>query len=280
MDQAGVRARPRTLGERSALSGQSETSAAHVTRGGPGLRTTAAVPAGLRAAWPGLLQRRWVAIACALAALVVASTFADFGVSWDEGVQAHYGELCLRYWSSAGADASHASYQDPALLRSRPRDSARALLLALARVALPRASPRARPARDRAGARARRVRAEARRRDDRAPRRARAAGLAALGRPRPQQLEGRPVRAGDRALRVEPLSAARRAPAGVGAGDRDRSSRRGSPWRSGPAACPCSRSSSSPPRSSRTGWRRFRGTGRRGGRSACAWSPSSRSAGR
>src|SRR5262245_29269006 len=42
----------------------------------------------------------------AIAAIVVASTFRDYGISWDEPVQNSYGLLSLNYYLSLGADRS------------------------------------------------------------------------------------------------------------------------------------------------------------------------------
>jgi hypothetical protein len=61
------------------------------------------------AAW---LAHRWVAVACACAALGVLVSFTDFGVTWDEGVQARYGELVLEHVRSAGTDRRYVAYHD------------------------------------------------------------------------------------------------------------------------------------------------------------------------
>ena len=59
----------------------------------------------------------WVLVA--LGALTVALTYADYGATWDEGVQAKYGELSLEYFRTAGADTSSISFLDPSAAPSR-----------------------------------------------------------------------------------------------------------------------------------------------------------------
>jgi hypothetical protein len=57
-------------------------------------------------------QQLWVPAVCAVGALLVFARFADYGVTWDEGVQAHYGELTLAYVASGGQDVRFREYGD------------------------------------------------------------------------------------------------------------------------------------------------------------------------
>ncbi len=67
-------------------------------------------------------SRRWhlpadpwdVAAWVLLAALVVGAllVFRDFGVTWDESIQQHYGELVLRYFATLGHDHGAFTYRD------------------------------------------------------------------------------------------------------------------------------------------------------------------------
>ena len=58
------------------------------------------------------LWRRWEWAASILALALVGSTYGDFGVTWDEGVQARYGELCLAYFASGFSEHGYADLQD------------------------------------------------------------------------------------------------------------------------------------------------------------------------
>jgi hypothetical protein len=54
---------------------------------------------------------RWWAIAfVGVAVLVIAATAGDYGVAWDETVQARYGELALDYFTSGMQDRSYAEF--------------------------------------------------------------------------------------------------------------------------------------------------------------------------
>ena len=61
-------------------------------------------------------ESRWIAAApwlfLGLGVLLVLLTWRDYGATWDEGLQARYGELCLRYFLSAGADDACNSFED------------------------------------------------------------------------------------------------------------------------------------------------------------------------
>ncbi len=57
------------------------------------------------AGWDALGWCALVGLAC-----VVALTFTDYGVTWDEPLQNRYGELVLRYYASLGADRSAFEY--------------------------------------------------------------------------------------------------------------------------------------------------------------------------
>ena len=46
----------------------------------------------------------------AAVALIMLWTVADYGITWDEGVQATYGELALDYFASGGQDRSCNDY--------------------------------------------------------------------------------------------------------------------------------------------------------------------------
>jgi hypothetical protein len=52
------------------------------------------------------LVRLWTVALTMLGVAVVASTFGDYGVTWDEPVQSHYGEGVLRYFASGLSDSS------------------------------------------------------------------------------------------------------------------------------------------------------------------------------
>ena len=52
----------------------------------------------------------WVVTAVGLAVALL--TYADYGATWDEGVQADYGELALDYFQSGGEDTSCNEYKD------------------------------------------------------------------------------------------------------------------------------------------------------------------------
>ena len=54
--------------------------------------------------------RHWPVALLLLFLLLIFWTWRDFGVTWDEHVQAHYGELCLRYFSSGFRDLSANHY--------------------------------------------------------------------------------------------------------------------------------------------------------------------------
>lgn len=51
-------------------------------------------------------------ILCTLFAILIAATFTDYGVTWDESVQAFYGELVLKYYASGFSDRSFESFLD------------------------------------------------------------------------------------------------------------------------------------------------------------------------
>lgn len=54
-------------------------------------------------------SRNWIAAAwllCAVFAAVAGSTFLDYGVTWDEGVQSRYGELVVNYFTSGFRDTA------------------------------------------------------------------------------------------------------------------------------------------------------------------------------
>jgi 4-amino-4-deoxy-L-arabinose transferase-like glycosyltransferase len=58
------------------------------------------------------LQRHWVTVSSVLALALVWASYADFGVTWDEGVQARYGELCLEYFRAGFEDTGYGEYLD------------------------------------------------------------------------------------------------------------------------------------------------------------------------
>lgn len=67
------------------------------------------------AAEPSEPERRWDLAAVLLlfgAAVVVVAAFRDYGVTWDEPYQQHYGELVLRYFASGFADTRVLAYRD------------------------------------------------------------------------------------------------------------------------------------------------------------------------
>lgn len=61
-------------------------------------------------------ETRAANLACALlligAVLLVFSTYQDFGMTWDEGVQSQYGGLVLDYFASGGEDRSASTFLD------------------------------------------------------------------------------------------------------------------------------------------------------------------------
>ena len=50
--------------------------------------------------------RLWIGTVAVVGLAVVLATFRDYGITWDEAVQAHYGEGVLRYFTSGLADRS------------------------------------------------------------------------------------------------------------------------------------------------------------------------------
>jgi hypothetical protein len=58
------------------------------------------------------VERHWVGVFCALALVAVCWLTPDYGVTWDEGVQARYGELCLDYFKSGFRDVGCREYLD------------------------------------------------------------------------------------------------------------------------------------------------------------------------
>ena len=65
----------------------------------------------MRRDWRGVLARCWW-LPAALSALSALVFFKDFGVGWDDPLQARYGDLLLSYYSSGGIDESYAELAD------------------------------------------------------------------------------------------------------------------------------------------------------------------------
>ncbi len=47
-----------------------------------------------------------------VATILSVAVFADYGITWDEGIQAAYGELVLDYLLSAGRDARATEFEN------------------------------------------------------------------------------------------------------------------------------------------------------------------------
>ncbi len=58
------------------------------------------------------LGRHWDWLLVAAGVLLVAFTFRDYGITWDEGVHSHYGEAALKYFTSGFRDRSSSTYLD------------------------------------------------------------------------------------------------------------------------------------------------------------------------
>jgi hypothetical protein len=58
------------------------------------------------------LGRHWDWLLVVASLLLVALTYRDYGITWDEGVHSQYGELALKYFTSGFRDRSSSTYLD------------------------------------------------------------------------------------------------------------------------------------------------------------------------